>query len=47
MHTAFRMANAGDAVNVEGDVIGKYVARLVGRAGATPGEWAGTKWRAD
>jgi riboflavin synthase len=47
MHTAFRMANAGDAVNVEGDVIGKYVARLVGRAGATPGERAGTKWRAD
>jgi riboflavin synthase len=33
-HTAFGERGAGDAVNLEADVLGKYVARLVGEAGA-------------
>ena len=29
LHTALAHARAGDAVNLEGDMIGKYVARLL------------------
>jgi riboflavin synthase len=36
-HTAFRTTQVGDAVNLEGDVLGKYVARLVETAAATGG----------
>jgi riboflavin synthase len=43
-HTAFQATRVGDAVNLEGDVLGKYVARLVdigavaaGAAGAAEG----------
>jgi riboflavin synthase len=35
-HTAIARARAGDAVNIETDVIGKYVARLMGFAGPAP-----------
>lgn len=39
-HTAFGSARAGDAVNLEGDILGKYVARLVesGLSGAWPAQ---------
>jgi riboflavin synthase len=43
-HTGLRRARAGDAVNLEADVLGKYVARLMeahAGAGADPGS-AGT-----
>ena len=36
-HTALRTAHTGDAVNVEADVIGKYVARLVQTGAVTVG----------
>jgi len=31
-HTGFQQLRAGDAVNLEFDIVGKYVARLLGRA---------------
>jgi riboflavin synthase len=37
-HTALGHAKPGDAMNVETDVIGKYVARIMGLAPATPVE---------
>jgi riboflavin synthase len=33
-HTAFRYLHVGDAVNIEADVLGKYVQRLLDRQGA-------------
>lgn len=35
--TAFKMLKAGDRVNLETDIIGKYVARYMQRLGAKPG----------
>ncbi len=43
-HTTFRSTQAGDDVNLEGDVLGKYVARLVETgqaAAAAPAGWPG------
>jgi riboflavin synthase len=37
-NTTLRGKSAGDRVNLELDMIGKYVARLLGRATAAPGE---------
>lgn len=36
-HTALSQSAAGDSVNLEADVLGKYVLQAVGRLGITPG----------
>lgn len=35
--TTIGFKNAGDSVNIEADIIGKYVARFLNKSGTTPG----------